>query len=712
MYCNYYSLSSLPFEISPDPKFLWIGKKYGEALAAIRYGIHANKGFISLTGDVGTGKTTIVNALAKGLSDHNIIVKISNPSLDPLDFFNFTANAFDMNKTFKTKGDFLSHLEIFLNNADANNRKVTVVIEEAQLLKKALLDDIRLLSNIEKPNKKLINILFVGQNEFNDLLKTNKALRHRVTVNCRIEPLTEIETEKYILHRLKIAGSKSRIFSERAMREIFAFSEGNPRLVNIICDLALLSGYVEDAKSIGSEIMRECTASVLLSNKKCEEGVEYPKTIAKTIQRKKISELASLKDSNSIVSKKEQVNSVRRKHFFLVSISLLILAIILGSLYHFDINNLIIKNLKPNTIQSSSFKTVSKLKNSSPQLHVVESTNSFNENKKVSDNVHKQSALILQADETKIRHTESNRIQSQLSKLKGENAANENRIAELMSVHDKFLVKKNELRATKKSDGAPKIIINKSDKMPPNLVKKNSNNRQIRNLSDNSALTSELQKKLDSSKSYHYKLENAVKKSKKQIDQLQDRLLNLNVEKASMEQLVFQLKAHKKTLATEIKKLKARQKYHQALGIDAERSYRTLAELQQKLKELENASKQEKDRYNRVLTNLSAKKTLVAKLQKKLEVLELNHLKLEREAEKSSNKIAKLEGELFELYTKQIYSIKFSSDRSFLEKLPEESNTYQKESKHFDHTAIIDWIIKKNKITTTKIIYYSLEFRK
>ena len=299
MYHTYYNFTSMPFEINPDPKFLWLGKKYGEALAAMQYGILANKGFISLTGNVGTGKTTIVNTLANILGDNIIFAKIPDPSLKALDFFNFTAKAFEMNKTFSNKGDFLSHLDMFLNNAYANGKKVALIVEEAQRLNEGLLEEIRLLSNIEKPNKKLINILFAGQSEFTDLLKTNRALSQRIAVSCRIESLTEVETEKYILHRLKIAGSKSRIFSPGAVQEVYSFSEGNPRLINIICDLALLSGYVQETKIIESEIIRECTANVLIPDQKSAKGIKNPKALAKSIQKTRIRELATLKDSDS-----------------------------------------------------------------------------------------------------------------------------------------------------------------------------------------------------------------------------------------------------------------------------------------------------------------------------------------------------------------------------------------------------------------------------
>ena len=169
MYLKFFNLNTKPFEISPDPRFLWLGDKHKEGFATLKYGIMTGKGFISLTGDVGTGKTTLLNALAKSFGDTYIFARIPDPSLEGLDFFNFAANAFEMDKRFRGKGDFLSELTTFLNNAHANNKEVILIIDEAQAIKQELLEEIRLISNIEKPEKKLINIIFAGQNNFNEI---------------------------------------------------------------------------------------------------------------------------------------------------------------------------------------------------------------------------------------------------------------------------------------------------------------------------------------------------------------------------------------------------------------------------------------------------------------------------------------------------------------------------------------------------------------
>ena len=277
MYLSYYNLNEKPFQISTNPKFLWLGEKHKEALATLTYGILDNKGFLLLTGDVGTGKTTIINALLNNLDEDVIAAHVPDPCLEHLDFFNFIANVFSIDKKFSTKGEFLNHFRKFLNDAYSKNKKVLLIIDEAQRLKPELLEEIRLLSNIERQDTKLLNIFFVGQKEFNNILidPENRALRQRITINYHIEPLTENETKEYIKHRLNIAGSEKNIFSASAIREIFSFSRGFPRLINIICDLALLTGYVKEQKTINELIIKECAKDLQIP---AEEAVPSQKS--------------------------------------------------------------------------------------------------------------------------------------------------------------------------------------------------------------------------------------------------------------------------------------------------------------------------------------------------------------------------------------------------------------------------------------------------
>lgn len=260
MYETYYNLKAMPFQITTDPRFLWLGEKHSEALATLKYGIMENKGFLLLTGDVGTGKTALINRLIKMIDVAAIVAKIPDPGLSSLDFFNFLAVEFKMNKKFDSKGAFLIYLKNFLHKAYAAHKKVLLIIDEAQRLNHDLLEQIRLLSNIELQNRKLINIFFVGQQEFNDMLREdrNRAVRQRITVSYHISPLSEAEARKYIEHRLKVAGANRQIFEPDAIREIYAFSGGYPRLINIICDHALLTGYASDLQTINKKVIVEC----------------------------------------------------------------------------------------------------------------------------------------------------------------------------------------------------------------------------------------------------------------------------------------------------------------------------------------------------------------------------------------------------------------------------------------------------------------------
>ena len=266
MYLDHYSLAHRPFSISPDPRFLWLGEKHAEALATLKFGILDNKGFLLITGEIGTGKTTLIKSLVKQLDAEVTLAIISDPRLTLIDFFNILSNEFGMDRRFESKGDFLLHFKKFLIEQYDQNKKVLLIVDEAQRLNHDLMDEIRVLSNVEFDHIKLINIFFVGQSEFNILLleERNRPLRQRITYNYHLKPLTEAETGAFISHRLKVAGTSRSIFSAEAVREIYCFSQGVPRLINIICDHALLTGYSASLKIIDLAIIKECAKELEL----------------------------------------------------------------------------------------------------------------------------------------------------------------------------------------------------------------------------------------------------------------------------------------------------------------------------------------------------------------------------------------------------------------------------------------------------------------
>jgi type II secretory pathway predicted ATPase ExeA/predicted nucleic acid-binding Zn-ribbon protein len=257
MYLNHYQLKRMPFEIGPDPRFLWLGEKHEEAFAVLQYGILESKGFIVITGEPGTGKSTLLNAAVANFGSNVRFVKISDPAMNEMDFFNFAANALGMGRRFQNKAEFLIELERFVNEAGAQLKKVVLVIDEAQRLAPERLEQIRVLSNFESPGQKVVSCIFAGQPEFLDTVRHNQALSQRIFLSHVIQPLTESEAQDYIVHRLKVAGRDEPLFSKAAIREVFRISRGNPRLINILCDQALLIGYSTHLAAIGPETVRE-----------------------------------------------------------------------------------------------------------------------------------------------------------------------------------------------------------------------------------------------------------------------------------------------------------------------------------------------------------------------------------------------------------------------------------------------------------------------
>ena len=170
MYKSFYNFDKKPFQISSDPSFIWLGENHKEALATLKYGVLDNKGFLLLTGDVGTGKTTLINSLISGLTDQVIYASVTDPRLDKLDFLNYIADSFGINKEFSSKGKFVKAFSHFLRNAYEHKKSVLLVIDEAQMLTQDLLEEVRLLSNINIENSTILSIFFVGQNEFNEVL--------------------------------------------------------------------------------------------------------------------------------------------------------------------------------------------------------------------------------------------------------------------------------------------------------------------------------------------------------------------------------------------------------------------------------------------------------------------------------------------------------------------------------------------------------------
>ncbi len=313
MYKTFYKLDQKPFQITTDPTFLWMGEKHREALGVLKYGVLEDKGFVLLTGDVGTGKTTLVHALINTIKDSVHVTKIPDPGLSKYDFYKIVSRQFGIADRIKNKSDFLEKFGDFLNLAYQKRKKVILIIDESQRLTHDMLEEIRLLSNIEKQNAKLLTILFVGQNEFNALLlrPENRALRRRITITYNLNPLSEKETGLYIRHRLKTAGAKTKLFAASAIEKIYDFSLGSPRQINIICDLALLYGFEAGHKVIRKKLV-----------KKCLEKISFPvRTSPLPPTRLKQKSIKNAKAQNQRAGKSNRVRGVAVAATLLVLIS-------------------------------------------------------------------------------------------------------------------------------------------------------------------------------------------------------------------------------------------------------------------------------------------------------------------------------------------------------------------------------------------------------
>lgn len=286
MYLDYYNLKSKPFQINIEHKFFWSGKSMSTALLTLKKAILKDNGFFILTGDTGTGKTVLVNYIENILEDKTIIASIPNPDFEPHDFLNLLSNCFKMNRKFESKGAFLIYLRNFLQKAYTIDKKILLIIDEAHRLKREILRELDLLSNIKIDNKTMINILLVGQNGLNELLKESysKAIRQNIIVRCNLGSLTENETGKFIRYRLKIAGTERKIFNSKAVREVFSFSKGNPRLINSVCDFAMATGYSDDIKIIDAAVIRKCANELRLQNKNIDREIGKEVTAGKNAQ--------------------------------------------------------------------------------------------------------------------------------------------------------------------------------------------------------------------------------------------------------------------------------------------------------------------------------------------------------------------------------------------------------------------------------------------
>ena len=267
MYRSFFQLKANPFGTSPDPRFLYMMPHTREALACLEYGISARKGFTVLTGEVGTGKTTLLRrALASFQSRRVTTSFVFNPRLDVLDFLEFVLTDFGIVPTTRTKSGMLLQFNRWLIERYRMEETCVVVVDEAQNLSWDLLEEIRLLTNLETSSEKLLQIVLSGQPELEEKLRhpSVRQLRQRVSLWCRTQSLSDAQTHAYVVERLRIAGAKAPIFTDGALEQVHRYSRGIPRIINLLCEHALILGFVEQTPEIGGEVIDSVAAELEL----------------------------------------------------------------------------------------------------------------------------------------------------------------------------------------------------------------------------------------------------------------------------------------------------------------------------------------------------------------------------------------------------------------------------------------------------------------
>lgn len=260
MYLNFYGLREAPFSPTPDPKFLFQSARHREALAQLIYGVHERKGFIVLTGEIGTGKTTLLRTLLERLDKNTHVAYVHNSALSIEGLLEYVLQDWGVKSNATSHAQRLFELNEFLIEQHRQGLSPVLVIDEAQNLSIETLEAVRMLSNFETTHQKLIQILLVGQPELGDKLNAPelRQLKQRVGLRCHIAPLSPEETRLYVRHRLRIAGATDAgIFSDSAMQKIAEYSRGIPRVINIVSDHCLISGYADSKKRMDRAMVNE-----------------------------------------------------------------------------------------------------------------------------------------------------------------------------------------------------------------------------------------------------------------------------------------------------------------------------------------------------------------------------------------------------------------------------------------------------------------------
>ncbi len=272
MYRKYFGLKENPFSIAPNPRYLYMSALHQEALAHLLFGVQSDGCMVLLTGDVGAGKTTVCRCLLEQLPENTDLALILNPKLNALELLASICDELEIaviSKKISIK-TYIDHLNRYLLSAHARGRITALLIDEAQNLSLDTLEQLRLLTNLETSRQKLLKIILLGQPELRQLLNQDSVIQinQRITSRYHLSPLSRQEVAAYIEHRLAVAGSRKRLFSADALREVARLSKGIPRLINILCDRALMGAFVETQEQVSRIIVRQAAREVLGESEK------------------------------------------------------------------------------------------------------------------------------------------------------------------------------------------------------------------------------------------------------------------------------------------------------------------------------------------------------------------------------------------------------------------------------------------------------------
>ena len=275
MYRDFFGLTDKPFELLPNPRFLYLSKGHKKALSYLEYGIQERAGFTLLTGEVGSGKTTLLRNVIKNLDSETTLSMVFNTTVAADQLLAMINEDFGLETAGKNKVTLLHELNDFLVEENSKNHRPIVIVDEAQNLSEESLEEIRLLSNLEFDSFKMMQIVLVGQPELKQLLAqpSLRQLRQRISVSCHLEPLSREETEAYIYHRLEIAGNRNALeFNEGVFDLIHEYSQGGPRLINVLCDFFLLSNFVEEKKEVDEDLVVEAIEELSIETLRNDES--------------------------------------------------------------------------------------------------------------------------------------------------------------------------------------------------------------------------------------------------------------------------------------------------------------------------------------------------------------------------------------------------------------------------------------------------------